>query len=313
MEALRPWRNALSLYDILRILWRRKVALLLVTILGLYGGVTLAPLVPPLYTAEGMLLVRPEPGGTAEQVAQPLPAGWIVATEMEVLTAWSLLQEAFGRVELPPAFSEPSVLDGPVGQLRGLVPGRREAAPDPDDLRAWQFRRIRDGLEVEAGTGSFVLIIRHTSPDPHYSAAFANALMNVYVERKAERASEAKRELQALLALRRDALAARLTEAVETIEGAMTQPMSEPQLLNMNQRLEGLQRVQEALLLEEERILWIPGDGGVRVLSSAVAPPYPSSSKRVFILLAALLSTTGLATLFLVARHRPPTATRGGL
>jgi uncharacterized protein involved in exopolysaccharide biosynthesis len=294
-----------SLYDIILTLWRHKLVLVLVTVLGAVGGVALGRLLPPSYTAEGVLLVGPEPLWPSEWAAPPLPAGWLVVTERDVVVSPALVEEAFDRVEVPPALSTPDALGGPLASLAALWPGSEAGPSDPALMRDAVLRRVREGLLVETADGSFALRVAHTSPDPSFSAAFANALMEVYVERKANRAGAAKASLLGALGEREAALEARLSQAMDALSATRAEPNAEARAERLENRIDGLQGLRETMALERERIVTLPGDAGVRVVTSAVVPPYPSATKKVFVLLAALLATGGLAAAAVLTRRRP--------
>ena len=291
-----------SLFDILWIMWRRKFILIVLALLGGYAGLALARQFPTEYTATGTLLTSSGPvvidGG-----APRMPGDWIISTEIHVLHSRAFADAALGRVGLPPDPGGPGFLDrffGPGGWLSGAG-----ETLDPARLREAELERVRQGLVVTPGDDSFVLRLEHTSFDAAFSADFLNALMSVYIERKSARAAAAKADLQEVLEARRAQIATQISEIISVYSEALEQPNNTTRIQFIQQRLNGLVRLEKQVILEQERINAMPGNAGVRVVSEAVVPRVPSGSKKIYAVLAAILASVGTATLIFVSRARP--------
>ena len=94
-----------DLVEIMRLLWRRKWLLLIVSLVGALLGVAISMSLAPRYQAEGNLVVRSdaltEPDTDKAFFSMAVNEA-VVNTEQEILTSKGLLQRVAEQVDIPP-------------------------------------------------------------------------------------------------------------------------------------------------------------------------------------------------------------------
>lgn len=293
----------LSLPDIIRILWHRKIALALVTAIGCAAGLWIAKTQPPLFTAEGVLLLRLQQ--TAPEVStEQIPPEWDVATERDAITSRAMLSAALDKVDVPPELMIPERPSPIEWALRSLAPGAVDA-PEADRIRAAQIDAVQNDLVVEANERSLALSVALTGPSAQFVADFVNALMETYLERGAERMAALQTAILVDLERSRISVQDRIAVQAEALETVLAQPDSDFAVQRARTRVEQLESISQALALESEQSYWTVGDVSMSIAAPAVPPLRPSRSKTVFILAAAgILSGGGAAVAAIVSAQR---------
>lgn len=138
----------------------------------------------PDYRAETRLLIESResvytrPNGEAAS-EQPLldPEG--IKSQVEVFTSGDLLKKVADRLALTGNEAFTAVSVRPWTRLLVLL-GMRN---DPEGLTPEErvLRRLRDNLQVFNVSGSRVIVVQYTSPDPHEAATIANAVADEYI------------------------------------------------------------------------------------------------------------------------------------
>jgi hypothetical protein len=268
-----------SLYDVLRVLWGRPWLTALAVVLGLAAGLLLSRLIPPAFTAEGLLLVGTEPRWASNGGPPPswLPPQWHRGTEQDVVASPALVAEARSRVT---------------------------GDPEGD---AERLREIREKLSVRSNLDSYVLQIRHRSADPEFSAALVNEIMATYVEWNEERLRSAADEYRETLAARRDRLEGTIAGLVEELERAVDGALGDPEgwreVQRLEQRLAELEQLRDEIGRELAEAATTRPVTQSRIVAPAEVPLGASSSGQVLGVLIGVVAT--LAGLALILAVRP--------
>jgi uncharacterized protein involved in exopolysaccharide biosynthesis len=277
-----------SLYDVLRVLWGRPWLTVLAAVLGLSAGLALSRLIPPAYTAEGLLLVGTEPrwasnGGPPSSLLQP---EWHRGTERDVVASPALVAEARSRV------------------------AGGTSSPEGD---AERLREIRDTLSVRSNVDSFVLQVRHRSADPEFSAALVNGIMATYVEWNEERLRSAAAGYREALVARRDRLGSTIAgvagELERAVDGALADHEGWREVQRLEQRLGELEHLRDEIGRELAEAATTRPVTQSRIVAPAEVPRRASSGGRVLSVLIAV--AVSLAVLAAILAARPGATVRG--
>jgi uncharacterized protein involved in exopolysaccharide biosynthesis len=220
VDDLRP---LLRWQAVLEAVCRRRQLVLAVFATGLLLTVLMALVAEPVYRASAKLMINPE---RSRITVSPDPkAGAYIApvtdqdlnAEVALLRSPALLHgvlESFrDRIAEPPPRS---VLAAAARAVRGIgeLPGhlyrRLHGVGDPDPLDEWA-RRTSVDTEVVGVRGSNLIEASFTSPNPEWSAALLNRLVDEHVARHTELHQQAA--AQAFLGSQRDLLHDRLRQA----------------------------------------------------------------------------------------------------
>ena len=207
-----------ELAQLLRLMWRQRGLICLVTLLGAVAVTAAVLRLPPSYRAEAVLLFAPAPA-SADPTTNAAPAerpGDLrhLASEIERIRARGLLTRVVREAGLlyDPAFNP--VLGRTPGPLERL--GLR--APPSETLRLSRQRAatlavLRQRLTVQPVGRSRALSLRVTAPDADSAARVANMVAEVYLADASERARRAREAATGWLDRRVDELRGRVQAA----------------------------------------------------------------------------------------------------
>ena len=269
LTGLRMASNEASNYDdsveilsLLRSLWYRKALIAGICLATALVFFVLAMLQERAYTAVASVMLDPREQrviASQDQVVSNLKLNSpILESEVAIVRSATVLRDAVEMVGLDrfngidPAFSEPSLVGRMIGGVKRLLRPAPPAGETTTGLTPEQRRMgritgaLRQGMSVRRLGDSYVIEISITTPEPELSAATANALANVYIERQlSDRRRVAEGATQWLaeqVAERRDDLAASET-AVEAFKreqlnlSQATDAILEQQLGQLNEQL----------------------------------------------------------------------------
>ncbi|HET6467579.1 MAG TPA: Wzz/FepE/Etk N-terminal domain-containing protein [Geminicoccaceae bacterium] len=206
MTAATP--RELSTLDILRVLWRRRVFILIVLVMGMGASVAAVGLLPKTFIAQALIVVEarldPAAGGLGRALAS-LPDSATVDTQVQVLTSRLLARRVIEQLGLVPARPPDGGLELVGGLLKIAQADATAPEPAPDAAPIDDFLRR---LQVEREGKSNVVAISYAAADPVEAARVANAVALSYVAEQAGMLRDAARRTGELLEQRVAALAA---------------------------------------------------------------------------------------------------------
>jgi succinoglycan biosynthesis transport protein ExoP len=199
-------RSLVSLRDLLRVLGRRKGRIALAVLVGGLIGYLVGRVLPPSYTAEGLLVVQTQQLNIpelqtfrSERTVEP----WGGRSEARVLTSQQNVERAVVDLNLEhdPGFN--ASLRPPLAQrllaASWLPEGLRKAASDywpaawrTSELESGQAIRdeivndIRRDLTAESEERSYAITLSYSNNHPAKAAAIVNSVMDAYVAREVD-------------------------------------------------------------------------------------------------------------------------------
>lgn len=239
--------------DLLRILSRRRRAILATLALFVVPALLYSFLATPLYTAVSQILVDPRDrqAVTNDMNASAVaPDGGVAQAESQVrvIESDTVLLRAIAEVglEADPEFGSPP--DGLARRLLSVLPGLSPAPRDAADStsKARALRNLRRRLAVKRADKVFVIDIVFTATSPEKAARIVNAIAKAYLADQAEARFEAAKRASAELAGRLDTLRADVNAAETRLEtfkaqhgliASSGQLVGEQQLTDNNARL----------------------------------------------------------------------------
>ncbi len=251
-------------------LWRAKWVVLLFAIAGIGIAYAMLLRITPLYTAETRVLWEVEQTNVTgiDPVSQGLGRDYfLLESQIEILESGRLMDRVVSELNLvdDPIFNatlrppegwtrwlSPSTV---IGELRELVlgPGEPEEEPTAEEIRRSVVASLRNAISAQWLDGTYVLIIRLTTPDPERSAELANQVANYYILDQLEAKFEATRQATEWLTDRVSELQTELEEAERAVEEYLssTTLVSEEALAMSTRQLKELR--ERVTSLEEER------------------------------------------------------------
>ena len=211
----------LSSFDLARILWRRRGAVLTVLLLGAVGAVLALAWMPRSYIARAAILIEarlePAPDGSGA-VIPIVPDSAVIDSLAQVLASRSTARAVIAELGL--AGDPELALEPRAAPLGGLL-ARAQGATDVPAAEA-AVDRFLLRLAVAREGKSHVVAVSYRSGDPDHAARVANGVVRHFIAERvaltraaAERAADALRarldELESQLARSEAALAAART------------------------------------------------------------------------------------------------------
>lgn len=239
--------------DLLRILSRRRRAVLATLALFVVPALLYAFLATPLYTASSQVLIDPRDRQAVTNdmnAAAVAPDGGVTQAESQVRVIQSdtvlLRAIAEAGLEADPEFgATPEGLASRVlRSLRGLFSAPGEAGESTSKARA--LRNLRRRLAVKRADKVLVVDIVFTATSPEKAARIVNAIAKAYLADQGEARFEAARRASAELGARLDTLRADVNAAETRLEtfkaehgliASSGQLVGEQQLTEHNARL----------------------------------------------------------------------------
>lgn len=203
---------------ILRARWRCAIATV-VAVVALVVGVGLAR--APQYTASASVLIdikSTDPIGGAALAG--LPATAYMATQLDVAQSERVLLRALRAL---------GVHQNP--EIRTMW---QEETLGKGDYDPWLAELVLKGLVVKPSRESNVMTVSYSSPDPQFSAAMANALVQAYIDTTLELKVEPARQYSGFF----DERAKVMREALETAQTRLSKYQQAKGIIATDERLD---------------------------------------------------------------------------
>ncbi len=217
--------------DYLRLLWRRRVLMVLVVGVCVVGALVYSLTATRMWEGRAELVVNSDAGArTSILAAAPVlgllgdSAGLLgtdLATQLQIIASRPCLEQAYALMrehpELLRRVREEGVTDATVESLPGLLASLPSAPPPA--LWEGEFERMWDTLLVSGVEDSEVIEVRCEAADPQIAADFINAVALSYLGRSlGDARAVARRSLRYIVEELADA-EERLAEAEEGLRG----------------------------------------------------------------------------------------------
>jgi capsular exopolysaccharide synthesis family protein len=170
-----------SVLDYWRILWRRKVALLVCGAVGLTGGIALTLSQTPMYRATTALEIQDNKNDALaakllNPTADSAPVDPLndVPTQIRILQGKTLIERALNKAGMAQSEDAASAATE-TASWRRLLPGKEN---DRDTL----VERTEKRLKVSQSGQTRVIEVAFDATDPNVAARFANALTTEFIE-----------------------------------------------------------------------------------------------------------------------------------
>ncbi|MDO9418268.1 GumC family protein [Pararhizobium sp.] len=248
-------RPLIDLGLVIQSVWRLRLLVAVLTILGAVAGVMMAMGTPNKYISESRLYADPREVRLTDSdlSSQALSTEAILAiidSQMQVLTSGKVLEKVSSELglERDPEFngrSPPTGISAGLTVLREIIFGRR-AAEAPSDDTQFVLEHLRDAVKVSRDEKTFVIALSVTTRDAAKSALIANKLVATFLEEESDAQSGFfKRTTTALdgriAELRKDLdlaeTAVEKYKADNDIVGASGKLISENQLVTLNDQV----------------------------------------------------------------------------
>ena len=220
-----------DLVEIMRLLWRRKWLLLIVSLVGALLGAAISMGLAPRYQAEGNLVVRSdaltEPDTDKAFYSMAVNEA-VVNTEQEILTSKGLLKRVAEQVDIPsellPSLSLLQGLREWLDSTALISQGWKDSVDriiqpvqsSPEAVLERRTRFITRALSIVTTKGSSVISVRAVTLDANLSATIVNSVMHLYMQ---DRSDEESRTAQVI----ENALRERLRQTRQQIDQGETQ------------------------------------------------------------------------------------------
>jgi chain length determinant protein EpsF len=172
----------MTLAQLLRILWVRRVLIVAVTLVAFAVALTVSLLLPKTYLAKALLVADVQ--GTNPVSGDAMPTQTIstfINTQADVIRSRSVAMKVVDRYQLA---------DSPEMQAQF-----QESTEGLGSIREWLADRLSSNLEVEPSRNSNVFAVIFASPDPGLAAELVNAFAEAYIQTTIElRMDPAKRQ-----------------------------------------------------------------------------------------------------------------------
>jgi uncharacterized protein involved in exopolysaccharide biosynthesis/Mrp family chromosome partitioning ATPase len=187
---------SINLLDVMRGVWRHKLAILVFTLLALSAGLGLIKILSPVYSTEAQILIEnlasPYDRTQTSQEQAPDPVDdRAIKSQMSVLKSQDLALRVIEALKLQDRTGFDSQKKKNIGKLKQLLLafgfGEDPRLKTPQQ-RALQ--RMTDELTVYQIPESNVVAVKYTTSDPTMASEVANTLAKIYVASTAETISQ---------------------------------------------------------------------------------------------------------------------------
>jgi len=218
--------DSVDIYSLLVMVWRQKIVIIIMMILGVIGAYILLSITPPRYTAKANILVAFDENSLSPEYILSIkkPSSFFdigsVLTELEILKSRKLASRVVGRLNLVSDFKDKEQttahgfrqvsVDGTY--LKTLPP----EAIDPDVSKAVTY--FLKNLKVVSIPGTLAVKISYTSPIPQKAAMVVNTLIDEYVRHKIEQKTNKQERIADWLDMRLTKLRSNLYKIETKIE-----------------------------------------------------------------------------------------------
>ncbi len=239
-----------NLLELVRLLWRRKVAIAAAALIGACAAVAIGKSFTPKYSATAQLYVDPRELQLVDRELTPRAQdvsglAMVVESQARLITSNNVLLQVIQNTNLDkdPEFGESR---SKMASLLGLF-GIESRSPDATKLgQMAALETLNRHITVKKTDRSFIVDIEVWSYDPAKAAMLANALSNAYLTELKNSQSTAARRATTDLSGRLKELKQRLRDAENTLAvykaqndfvGTQDTLISDQQLSASNQRL----------------------------------------------------------------------------
>jgi len=239
-----------NLLELVRLLWRRKVAIAAAALIGACAAVAIGKSFTPKYSATAQLYVDPRELQLVDRELTPRAQdvsglAMVVESQARLITSNNVLLQVIQNTNLDrdPEFGESR---SKMASLLGLF-GIESRSPDATKLgQMAALETLNRHITVKKTDRSFIVDIEVWSYDPAKAAMLANALSNAYLTESKNSQSTAARRATTDLSGRLKELKQRLRDAENTLAvykaqndfvGTQDTLISDQQLSASNQRL----------------------------------------------------------------------------
>ncbi|MGH7231606.1 MAG: GumC family protein [Nitrospiraceae bacterium] len=223
------------LRDYLRIIFKRKWA-----VLGLFASIVMAAVLyllvqPPVYESTVSLLVEPSGPNVMSKVVEEVYVPTNVSidyykTQYELLKSHQIVQQAARRLDLK---SHPEYSAKPLGMLESRLAGVKTTfallaaivtgsadtpAPLPEsEAERRLVNKFREHITIKPVPNSRIVRVTVESVDPHLAADAANTIASVYITRSLEMKIGASEEAAKWIAARVDEIRKKVEQSERTL------------------------------------------------------------------------------------------------
>jgi polysaccharide biosynthesis transport protein len=176
-----------TLLEYWNILYRRKVAILALALLGGLAGFGLSFLQTPVYRARTSLEIQGVRENNLDtQSVNVNSALYDIQTQLKLLQSRTLIKRVLSKLSPPQDPSKVKGPDPPSGWPKALGLPLGLSSPTVVDPREEALSMAAGSLEVSVTPDSRILEIFSESTDPQVAADFANNLVNEYIQQSLE-------------------------------------------------------------------------------------------------------------------------------
>lgn len=164
----------MSILQLLRILWARRLIIVGATVSCVLGALIVIQIVPPRYEAHSRVLLnllKPDP--VTGQVIAGAATRAYVATQRELIRDYAVAGQVVDELGW---LSDPALIQQ----------YQNRSANDVRDFRRWVAQRIIDGTEVQVVEGSNILEITFKANSSANARTIADALRKAYIDSSLE-------------------------------------------------------------------------------------------------------------------------------
>lgn len=221
-------------------LWRRKMVILGVLLIGLSLAIMVMSLVPPRYTARALLLIEStkSAAGLPSDIQALLGSARLdsslVMSEIEVIRSRTLgrrvveklnlmtdpeFNQRFSSAKNTPGAAEPSGAKATFKSFDVYGSELENLSPEMAEQHIGEVvTRFLDGLRVVSIPGSFAIQVEYTSRSPSKAALITNAVIDTYIEQRLEDKFRATKKVADWLDKRLEDLRAQVQSAEQAVQ-----------------------------------------------------------------------------------------------
>jgi len=231
--------SELTIAQVARILWNRRMVLVAAALTAAVCGFILASVLPRMYTANGLVVVEPRKvsidemgvgltGATMEMTR--------IQTEADILRSRSMIETLVRDLDLAsnPAILKPAdensfsiarLVDAAKTWILGLLPEGWVPVPNagPPNLDAAAADVVQANLVVSAHEKSAAIPVSYKSEDPVLAATIVNRLMELYIAEQIRSRSEIGDQVNSQLSSQQERLWAEVADADKRVQEYQSQ------------------------------------------------------------------------------------------
>ncbi|SLN53357.1 Tyrosine-protein kinase ptk [Roseivivax jejudonensis] len=298
--------DRIELRSLFLLIWRRKSAILAVSLAGMIVAFALVSQVTPRYSAAARVMLDPRTVQVLDSddvVSNLTLSTAVLDTESAMLRSTSLLERVIAGMEpaaltrFDPANQSPGLIDeakdavaGALSALMAAVgldraaagaPARPQLDPETERLRRLTGE-LKRNLRVWREGESYMITVAVTTQDPALSAAFANGITEAYIAGQIEQRGATVRGATDFLTGRVAEMRGALEEAeaaIETFrsgqlaESGVSLETLEQQLLDLNSQLALARADLASAQSRYDRIASVISTDGIEVAAELLSSP----------------------------------------